>query len=271
MAISSTSIADIEQQIAKVTAQLQQARALQLATAEKAYLAAQKAAEQARTKVRDLAAKGSTTVAAQNRLLTAQANSEELDNKLTAALEVYDALKEQKKASEKFSKKVGKVLAGGKLGKKIKLTREEKDVLKEDKKNTKKTEKADRKRIKKAEKNNATDEQGAANAAPADEVKPTTKTPAAKKIADKKPPVKKMPAKKAPPKNVVSEEKEGIASSAQETEIAPEPEITESIRQSPVTNVEAVESEESRADADTDVESVPIAQDNDDPKQDNVE
>ncbi|RYY73733.1 MAG: hypothetical protein EOO52_17140 [Gammaproteobacteria bacterium] len=270
MPTNSTAIADIEQQIAKVTAQLEQARAQQFAAAEKAYLTAQKAAEQARTKVRDLTAKGTTTVAAQNRLLTAQANSEELDIKLTAALEVYDALKEQKKATEKFAKKVGKVLAGKKLGKKIKLTREEKDVVKEDKKNAKKAEKADRKRIKKAEKNNAAEEQKVTLEA-ADEMAPTTQKPVVKKIADKKAPVKKTPAKKVPAKNVVSEEKEDTVSSALETEIAPETEITEPTKQAPVTDVEAVESEESRADADTDVESVSTGEDSDDPKQDSVE
>jgi len=106
MAVSSnttTSISDIEQQIATVTAQLDEARAQQLANAEKSYLAAQKAAELAQSKMQDLAAKPTTSIAAQNRLRTATATAEEQNLKLAEALEVLDALKFQQKTAEKFA------------------------------------------------------------------------------------------------------------------------------------------------------------------------
>ena len=266
MAISSTSIADIEQQIAKVNAQLQEARAKQFATAEKAYLAAQKAAEQARTKVRDLVAKGTGTVAAQNRLLTAQANAEDLDIKLGSALDVYDALKEQQKASEKFAKKVGKVLAGKSLGKKIKFTREEKDVLKEDKKIAKKAAKAD----KKAEKNKATEatEEQLSTVALTEESKPVVKKAAVKKAATNEAAAKKAVTKKAPAKKAVPDVKEDAPTASQ----APAQEEIKETTSAETTSVETSTAHdalvESNVEAVTESESAPVDLGIENPNQD---
>lgn len=242
MAISSTSINDIEQQIASVTAQLEQARAQQFAAAEKAYLTTQKSADLARAKVNELIAKASNTVAAQNRLLTAQANAKELDIELAAALEVYEALKDQKKASEKFAKKVGKVLAGKKLGKKIKLTRAEKDVLKEEKKIAKKN----AKKVKKSEKNSVT------------EAKPVAEEtrPAAKKAEVKKSPVKdvtakKVVAKKAPAKKSAPIAKEDVAPATGDAATLQEVDVSQPVE----TSIEAVTSIDSNVEAIVDAES----------------
>jgi hypothetical protein len=239
MAVSSnnpTSISDIEQQIAAVTFQLEQARLQQLVAAEKAYLAAQKAAEVAQNKVQDLSAKPSTTVAAQNRLLTATAAAEEQEIKLVAAFEVFDALKTQQKASEKFARKVGRVLAGKKIGKKIKFTHAEKAVIKEDKKAAKKIAKAEKKTQKKIDKENTLKEIFE-NVAP--EVKEIVQKRLVKKEAAKKAPVKKAPVKKAPAKKVALKTVESVSEvTPEKSEVEPE---VQSTNLEQVENVQSVE------------------------------
>jgi hypothetical protein len=218
MAVSSTTstfISDIEQQIAVVSAQLEQARAQQLAAAEKSYLAAEKAVVLAREKVRDLSANPNTTLAAKNRLLTATAAAEDLNVKLVAALEVLDTLKSQKKYAEKFAKKVGRLLAGKKIGKKIKFTKAENAIIKEDKKAAKKLAKAERKSQKKIAKDKLQ------TASSVTEIKDTPQEQTVKKL-----PVKKTVARKAPVQKAVVKKSPArkVTASLNETEVVQAPE-----------------------------------------------
>jgi hypothetical protein len=230
MAVSSTtpvSITDIEQQIAKVTAALELARAEHFAKAEGAFLAAQKAVANAQTKVNELSAKA-TTAAAQNRLLLARIALEEQEDKLTTTKAVFDTLKLEQEAAQEFSEKVDLLLAGKKLGKKIKFTKKEKAVLKADKKAAKKIAKAEKKvakdekeQAKKLAKAEAKTLKQKAEASNKDEVaveeppvaqekpvavKPVAVKPVAvKPVVAKKAPAKKSAVKKTPPaKEVVN-------------------------------------------------------------------
>lgn len=215
MALSRTpvSITDIEQQIATVTAELEKARAQHFAAAEADYLAAQKTVASAQTKVNELSAKATTT-AAQNRLALARAALEEQETKLTATKNIFDQLTLEQEAAQDFNEKVELLLAGKKIGKKIKFTKKEKAVLKADKKAAKKIAKAEKKLAKdeKAEaKKNAKAESKLLKAQTAESEKSgedeqalapvaaVTAKPAASKAAPKKAPAKKPVVKKTAP------------------------------------------------------------------------
>lgn len=198
-----TSITDIEEQIAKITAELEKAREIEYTAAEKVFQAAQKRTDAAQTKVNELNAKASTTAAAQSRLALAKAALTEQESLLADATTVFNAVKAEQEAADEFAKNVALVLSGKKLGKKIKLNKKEKAVVKEDKKIAKKIAKQEKKAAKKQakddKKNHAKLDQvtvaAAPTTAPAEPEKPTV---VAKKVVAKKPPVKKAaPLKKA--------------------------------------------------------------------------
>lgn len=199
--ITPVSIADIEQQIAKVTTALEKARAQELVAAEKAFLAEQKATATAQAKVDDLEAKAATTPAALARLKTAHATLAAQQAKLASADERYNALVAAQEAADQFATNVAKVMAGEKLGKKIKFTKKEKAVIKEDKKASKKSAKAERKLTKEKAKKDAKAAAKLAKVQIASAAPETTKVDIAAKPAPKVPvrkaTVKKIPAKKA--------------------------------------------------------------------------
>jgi colicin import membrane protein len=243
MAVSSiapVSIPDIEQQIAAVTAALEQARAENYAAAEAAFLAAQKAVASAQEKVNELSAKA-VTAAAQTRLTLARAVLEQQEETLTATKASFDALKVEQEAAQEFSAKVDLLLAGKKLGKKIKFTKKEKAVLKADKKSAKKIAKAEKKiakdekqqakklaktLVKRAKAKVAGDEKNAAAIdVPIEQEKSATKQTVAKKAPAKKPATKKIaPAIKAV--NSVVEEKPADSPAL---EVTPKPAIEASV------------------------------------------
>ena len=139
------SITDIEKQIAKVSAALTQARVDQYAIAEQSLLTAQKAAATAKAKVNELLRKAGITVAAQQRLALANAALADKELNLANAEAALAILKSDKEAAQLFAKNVKRVMAGKKLGKKIKFTKKEKAVLSAEKKSAKKITKAEKK------------------------------------------------------------------------------------------------------------------------------
>jgi hypothetical protein len=131
----------------------------------------------------------------------------EQESLLTDATQVFNAIKAKQDAADEFAKNVALVLSGKKLGKKIKLNKKERAVVKEDKKAAKKIAKQEKKTAKKHakddKKHHATVAQLTVTATP-------TNTPAtpekpkvaativvAKKSPVKKPLVKKTSVKKA--------------------------------------------------------------------------
>lgn len=203
--ITPASIADIEQQIAKATTELEKARAQEFITTEKAFLAAQKATAAAQLKVDTLEAKASTTPAALARLKTAQAALTAEQAKLASADELYSALVAAQEAADQFATNVAKVMAGEKLGKKIKFTKKEKAVIKEDKKAAKKIAKAEKKFAKEKAKKDAKAatklaKEDVAIEAPetinADIAAKPARKASVRKAPDRQTPVKKTPTKK---------------------------------------------------------------------------
>lgn len=220
---TSALITEIEEQIAKITAELEKARALEYSIAEKAFLAAQKRTAAAQAKVDDLTAKAGTTAAAQSRLALAKSALTEQEVLLADATTLFNTIKAKQDAADEFAKNVALVLSGKKLGKKIKLTKKEKAVVKEDKKAAKKVAKQEKKAAKKhakdeknkneksksenkddAKKQNTNKKPEKKQTAPVTETaavvtpveKPAVKAPAKKTVA-KKPVAKRAPVKQA--------------------------------------------------------------------------
>jgi len=217
--IAPASIANIEQQITKVTLALEKARAHEFARAEKAFLAAQKATNAAQARVDALEAKAASTPAALARLNKAYADLATQQAQLDGADEIYSALLAAQEATKKFAADVAKVMAGKKLGKKIKFTKQEKKVIKEDEKAEKKRLKQEEKKIKKetkatkkAEKQNAKAESQKNESVKAEAVAQTTSQPATKaKPAAKKTVAKKATSSPAPVKTEVIAEPSTLA------------------------------------------------------------
>lgn len=251
MAVSSItpiSISDIEQQIATVTAELEKARAQNFAAAEAAFLAAQKAVATAQAKVNELSVKA-VTAAAQNRLAQVRIVLDDHEATLTATKTAFDALQLEQEAAQEFNAKVELLLAGKKLGKKIKFTKKEKAVLKADKKAAKKIAKAEKKIAKdqkeeakklaraesKTAKANESNKDAVADAPIAQE-NPVVKPAAVKKSPTKKPSVKKAPITKKVVDPIIEEKPvdtsvadvtpEPVKEESIEVAVAPQPEAT---------------------------------------------
>lgn len=241
MALSNlTSITDIEEQIAKITAELEKARALQYTTAEKAFLAAQKRTAVAQAKVNDLNAKASTTVAAQSRLALAKTALTEQESLLADVETVFNAAKAEQDAADEFAKNVALVLSGKKLGKKIKLNKKEKAVLKEEKKNAKKIAKQEKKAAKKQAKDEKKKSAELADtpvvATSTATEKPAPKTPV-KKAVVKKPVARKAAAVKKIESPVAAEPNEEISTVAEQAPVEQPKDlaVTPSTSESPAT------------------------------------
>lgn len=129
-AAPSLSVAEIEKNIIKVTAELEKARALEYTIAEKTLLAAQKSAAAAQVKVQELVDKSGATPAAENRLALAKAVLAEKESAITVAAAQFNKIKTQQEATQKFKKKVTNLLSNKKLSKKVKFSRKEKAALK---------------------------------------------------------------------------------------------------------------------------------------------
>jgi hypothetical protein len=138
--IAPASITDIEQHIAKVTAQLQKAREQEFSTAETVFLTAQQTTAAALARLAALEAIPASTPA---RISKAQADLNIQQAQLASANKIYNALIAAQKAAEHFATDVTAVMAGKKLGKKIKFTKKEKAIIKDDKKAAKKTAKTE--------------------------------------------------------------------------------------------------------------------------------
>lgn len=265
--IAPASISDIEQQIATVTAELEKARAQHFAVAEAAFLAAQKAVASTQAKVNELSAKA-TTAAAQTRLALARSTLEEQEVTLTTTKVVFDTLKLEQEAAREFNEKVELLLAGKKLGKKIKFTKKEKAVLKADKKAAKKIAKAkkkiakgqkeDAKKLAKAEAKTVKANESNADAvvnAPVEQETSAEKPVAVKPVAVKKAPAKKPAVKKAPPAKelgdpVIAENSAEVPTIA---EVVAEPIKEESV-EAPVTALPETSVVETIADTDVNAE-----------------
>lgn len=136
------SVTDIENQIAKVTAELEKARTAQYSTAEKAFLAAQKRTAAAQAKVRDLLAKGGTTPVAKNRLTLAKDALTEQQNLLAAAKAQFDSAKAMQNAAKEIAKNISLLTPGkksvSKADNKSDKKAQQNQLIKEDKQTIKK-------------------------------------------------------------------------------------------------------------------------------------
>ena len=131
------SVTQIEQKIVKVTAELENARALEYAKAEKAFLAAQKLFTLAREKVASLLTKPIATLAAKNRLAAAKAELTAMKSAAALAETHLNSIEKEQERAKKISRKVERLLISKKLSKKIEFSRKEKSALKIMRKNAK--------------------------------------------------------------------------------------------------------------------------------------
>lgn len=119
MVASSTpknSVAELEQQIATLSAALEKARAQELAAAQKAVAAGEKALASASKKVTDISAKGVTTVAAKARLAQAKKDQLAATKMLAAAKDAVVLLHSAAQTVKEVAKELA-VLTKGKTKK----------------------------------------------------------------------------------------------------------------------------------------------------------
>lgn len=119
MVASSTpknSVAELEQQIATLSAALEKARAQELAAAQKAVAAGEKALASASKKVTDISAKGVTTVAAKARLAQAKKDQLAATKMLAAAKDAVALLYSAAQTAKEVAKELA-VLTKGKTKK----------------------------------------------------------------------------------------------------------------------------------------------------------
>lgn len=110
------SVVELEQQISKLSAALDKARAQEFAAAQKAVVARQKALASTKKKVTDITTKGVVTAAAKARLSQAKKDQFEAASLLAAAQEAFAGFK----ATQDAMKEVAKELALATKAKKVK-------------------------------------------------------------------------------------------------------------------------------------------------------
>lgn len=237
------SVVELEQQISKLSAALDKARALEFAAAQKAVVAGQKVLASAKKKIADINAKGVVTAAAKARLTQAKKDQLEATKVLAVAQDVFAGLKTAQNAAKEVAKELAIATKGKtKKVKKVAVKAEAKPVATVAKGGAaKKTLGTDTKRAKNesvAKVQNVAKVQKqtkAAKPAPAtEEVKVTSgkpaKTPPVKKV---KVAAKKTVAKKALVDQVKAEVVPDSVALATAT-------MSEADARHPVTNVEAV-------------------------------